>query len=190
MNPQGYLNRIYVAKGGDIKTRIIYEYHDAIVSGHPSVSRTIASVLSKFYFPDVKPFVQNYLDNCIICKIAKMIQHKKAAADPLPVPPHPFHTSCGMDFITEFPNCSGFDTILVIIDHLTRLGQFIPCKSTITAKETAELFLKEIVCLHGVPGIIVSNRDPHLLVLGHTLESTRYQIEYVYCQTATDRWII
>ena len=154
-----YLGRIYIPKGGDIKRRIVYECHDAVVSGHPSVNRTIASVSSKFYFPDVKSFVKNYIDNCIICKRAKSIQQKKAATDPLPVPPHPWHT-CGMDFITEFPKCCGFDTILVVIDHLTRLGHFIPCKSTITAAETAELFLKEIVRLHGVPRIIVSDRDP------------------------------
>ena len=88
-----------------------------------------------------------------------MIQQKKAAVDPLPVPPHPWHT-CGMDFITDLPNCSGYDSILVVIDHLTRLAHFIPCKSKITAKETAELFLKEIVRLHGIPRVIVSDRDP------------------------------
>ena len=154
-----YLDRIYIPKGGEIKRRIIYECHDAIVSGHPSVNRTIASVMSKFYFPDVRLFVKNYVDDCIICKRAKMIQQKKAAVDPLPVPPHPWHT-CGMDFITDLPDCSGYDSILVVIDHLTRLAHFIPCKSTITAKEVAELFLKEIVRLHGIPIIIVSDRDP------------------------------
>ena len=154
-----YLDWIYIPKGGEIKRRIIYECHDAIVSGHPSVNRTIASVMSKFYFPDVRLFVKHYVDGCIICKRAKMIQQKKAAVDPLPVPPHPWHT-CGMDFITDLPDCSGYDSIMVVIDHLTRLAHFIPCKSTITAKVTAELFLKEIVRLHGIPIIIVSDRDP------------------------------
>ena len=69
---------IYVPKGGEIKRRIIYECHDASVSGHPPISRTIASVLSKFYFPEVKPFLKNYIDNCIVCKRAKMILQKKA----------------------------------------------------------------------------------------------------------------
>ena len=44
-----YLDRIYIPKEGEIKRRIIYECHDAIVSGHPSVNRTIAAfVMSKF----------------------------------------------------------------------------------------------------------------------------------------------
>ena len=67
-----------------------------------------------------------------------------------------------MDFITEL---NMWYELLVIIDHLTRLAQFIQCKSTITAKETAELFLKEIVRLHRVPRIIVSDRDPQFTSL-------------------------
>ena len=64
------------------------------------------------------------------------------------------------NIITDLPDCSGYDSILVVINHLTSLAHFIPCKSTITAKETAELFLKEIVRLHGIPRVIVSDRDP------------------------------
>lgn len=154
-----YLNRIYIPKGGELKRRIIYEFHDAAMAGHPSVNRTTANVLSKFFFPDIRTFIKDYVENCIICKRAKSIQQNKVATDPLPVPPHPWHT-CGMDFITELPLCEGFDAILVVVDHMTRLAHFLPCNSTITAKETAELFLKEIIRLHGIPKVIVSDRDP------------------------------
>ena len=95
-----YLDRIYIPKGGEIKRRSIYECHDAIVSGHPLVNKNIACVMSKFDFLDVRLFVNNYVDECIICKRAKMIQLKKASADPLLVPPDPWHT-CGMDFICD-----------------------------------------------------------------------------------------
>ena len=154
-----YLSRIYVPKGGDLKRRILYEFHDASMAGHPSVNRTIARVLSKFYFPDARVFVKNYVDECIICKRAKAIQQNKAAIDPLPVPSHPWHT-CGMDFITSLPLCSGFDSVLVVVDHLTRLAHFIPCSSTITASETADIFVKDIIRLHGIPRTIISDRDP------------------------------
>jgi hypothetical protein len=55
---------------------------------------------------------------------------------------------------------SGFDSILVVKDRLTKHTNYIPCLTTIDAPATAELFFHEIFRLHGLPKTIVSDRGP------------------------------
>jgi Chromo (CHRromatin Organisation MOdifier) domain len=50
--------------------------------------------------------------------------------------------------------------ILVVIDRLTKMARFIPTRSSVTSKETADLFLREVFRHHGLPSNIVSDRDP------------------------------
>ena len=79
---------------------------------------------------------------------------------PLQIPDAKFH-SVGMDFITQLPETSiGHDAILVIIDRLTKLVCLVPCKTTISAEGTAELFMNHWVRHYGWPKEIVSDRDP------------------------------
>nr|GFC28976.1 reverse transcriptase domain-containing protein [Tanacetum cinerariifolium] len=54
---------------------------------------------------------------------------------------------------------SGYDSILVIVDRLTKSAHFLPKKKTDSIEKLAELYLKEIVCKHGVPVSVISDRD-------------------------------
>ncbi|GJP52396.1 hypothetical protein CLOM_g11517, partial [Closterium sp. NIES-68] len=51
------------------------------------------------------------------------------------------------------------DAVLVVIDRLTKMAPFGPCRTTITAEETTHLFISVIVRLHGIPAVIISDRD-------------------------------
>lgn len=65
----------------------------------------------------------------------------------------------GMDFITGFPKTSsGYDSIWVIVDRLTKVAHFIPIKTTYSGKKLAELYMTNVICRHGVPKKIVSDR--------------------------------
>ena len=68
-----------------------------------------------------------------------------------------------MDFITDLPPSSSFDTIFVVVDRLTKMAHFVPCKKTITGEETAKLFLDNIYRYHGLPDDIVSDRGPQFI---------------------------
>jgi hypothetical protein len=55
---------------------------------------------------------------------------------------------------------SGQDAIWVIVDRLTKSAHFIPYKINDSMQKMTELYIREIVRLHGVPNSIVSDRDP------------------------------
>jgi hypothetical protein len=65
-----------------------------------------------------------------------------------------------MDFIVGLPKTqSGYDSIWVIIDRLSKVMHFIPVKTTCKGSKLAELYIARIVWLHGVPKKIVSDRE-------------------------------
>jgi hypothetical protein len=65
-----------------------------------------------------------------------------------------------MDFITGLPTSTKQnDAIMVLVDKLSKSAHFIPTKSTYKAIEIAQVFMKEVFKLHGMPKEIVSNRD-------------------------------
>ena len=64
-----------------------------------------------------------------------------------------------MDFIEKLPMSNGSDTILVIIDHLTKQSIFILTVNTITSPMLAKLFVLHVFSKHGVPSHITSYRS-------------------------------
>ena len=70
-----------------------------------------------------------------------------------------------MDFITNFLSSKNlatavfYDSILVMVDKLTKYSHFIPCQKTITAKQLEYLVLDRLVRHHGLPINFITNRD-------------------------------
>src|SRR5882762_12008565 len=64
-----------------------------------------------------------------------------------------------MDFIGLFHKLKGYDYLWVVICRLTSMVHLMPVKTTIKASKLASLYMKEIVCLHGLLDTIVSDRD-------------------------------
>lgn len=63
-----------------------------------------------------------------------------------------------MDFVVDLPLSKEMATILVVIDHLTKMADFIPLKVVLTAAQIAELMVWEVFKLHRMPDDVVSDR--------------------------------
>ena len=78
---------------------------------------------------------------------------------PLLVPPaRPWHT-VGLDYLTHLHVSNGFENVLIVVDHPTRMAHFMPCTKSVIVEETAILFLHEVYRLHGLPRVLVSDRE-------------------------------
>ncbi|KAL0549299.1 hypothetical protein IC582_013780 [Cucumis melo] len=67
---------------------------------------------------------------------------------------------CSMDFIIGPPRTlKGYTVIWVFVDRLSKSAHFILEKSTYTASKWGQLYMNEIVRLHGMPILIVSDRN-------------------------------
>nr|GFC39440.1 reverse transcriptase domain-containing protein [Tanacetum cinerariifolium] len=66
-----------------------------------------------------------------------------------------------MDFGTKLPRTSsGYDTIWVIVDRLTKSAHFLPMREDDSMDKLTKLYLKEVVTRHGIHVSIISDRDP------------------------------
>ena len=66
-----------------------------------------------------------------------------------------------MNFVVQLPTTrQGYDATLVIVNRLTKRAHFIPTHTSVTAPEVAKLFFVNIFRLHGLPRVIISDRDP------------------------------
>jgi hypothetical protein len=67
-----------------------------------------------------------------------------------------------MYFIVGLPLIAHkFNSIWVIMDHLTKSTHFIPVNTNYNTQNYAEIYIARVLCLHGVPKTIVSDRGSH-----------------------------
>jgi len=67
-----------------------------------------------------------------------------------------------MDLITDLPKSVGYDTILVVIQGVTKIGHFITGSKALDAQQFANLFMRKIVRLHELPPDMITERGSQL----------------------------
>ena len=135
-------------------------HHDSLMAGHPGRAKTIELTSRSYWWPKMRKEIDRYVDNCHTCKRNRTPRHSPfGILRPLPIP-HQSWRDISMDFVTGLPWSDGFDSILVIVDRLTKMSHFIPCRSDCSARDLADLFIDKIFRLHGLPDTIISDRGP------------------------------
>ncbi|QRW23064.1 Transposon Ty3-I Gag-Pol polyprotein [Rhizoctonia solani] len=107
--------------------------------------------------------VEKFCAACMSCASSKKLTQKPyGLLKPLLVPKYPW-AQIGVDFLgplTESATLLGkFNMVCVVINHLTCMAHLIPTRLDYTARNMAKVFHANIFRLHGVPKIIISNRD-------------------------------
>jgi len=150
-------DHIKVVVPSSLIEHIIRAHHDDSLSGHFGSRKTIQLISSKYYWKTLNRDVHSYCTTCKICQLNKPARHKlRADLKPIQVS-GPFER-LGVDCMGPLTITDrGNRFIVVFIDHFTK---FIEAFATpnITALTIATLFVTQIVCRHGAPMILQSDR--------------------------------
>ncbi|KAL0539922.1 hypothetical protein IC582_024143 [Cucumis melo] len=152
--------RLCVPSDSAVKTKLLSEAHSSPFSMHPGSTKMYQDLKRVYWWRNMKREVAEFVSKCLVCQQVKAPRQKPAGLlQPLSIPEWKWE-NVSMDFITGLPRTlRGFTVIWVVVDRLTKSAHFVPGKSTYTASKWAQLYMSEIVRLHGVPVSIVSDRD-------------------------------
>ena len=154
-----------------------------------------------FWWNGMQADVADFVDaQCLVCQKTK-IEHQRSGGtlQPLDVPQWKWD-SISMDFVTHLSRSTkGHDSVWVIVDRLTKCAHFLPMNQKWSMDKLAELYVQEVVRLHGVPESIVSDRDPrftsqfwqiHLTVLAIVAGGLGNTVEDEFSVSSSDRWTV
>ncbi|KAL4032922.1 hypothetical protein IC575_006005 [Cucumis melo] len=152
--------RLCVPSDSAVKTELLSEAHSSPFSMHPGSTKMYQDLKWVYWWRNMKREVAEFVSRCLVSQQVKAPRQKPVGLlQPLSIPEWKWE-NVSMDFITGLPRTlRGFTVIWVVVDRLTKSAHFVPSKSTYTASKWAQLYMSEIMTLHGVPVSIVSDRD-------------------------------
>ncbi|KAI3762610.1 hypothetical protein L1987_53047 [Smallanthus sonchifolius] len=155
-----FANRIWVPCYGNLRELVMDEAHKSRYSIHPGSNKMYKDLKEHYWWPNMKGEIAIYVGKCLTCSKVKAEHQKPSGLLQQPEIPQWKWEQISMDFITKLPRTSsGYDTIWVVINRLTKSAHFLPIKETDKTEKLAKLYIKEIVAKHGVPISIISDRD-------------------------------
>ncbi|GKD08482.1 putative reverse transcriptase domain-containing protein [Tanacetum coccineum] len=157
---QCFEGRIWLPLFGGLRDLIMHESHKSKYSIHPGSDKMYQDLKKLYWWPNMKAEIATYVSKCLTCAKVKAEHQKPSGLLQQPEIPEWKWEKITMDFVSGLPRTpSGYDSIWVIVDRLTKSAHFLPMKKTDSIEKLAQLYLKEVVCKHGVPTSIISDRD-------------------------------
>lgn len=146
------------------RKEIIMAHHDAPQFGHPGINKTLELVQRNYTWTRMRDTVSRYISKCNSCQKNKASRHAKYGSIQHRPPPEQPWEEVTMDFITKLPQSQDglgnkFDTILVMVDRLTKYMHAVPCKETYTAENIGQLIHDRLIRYHGKPKVFITDRD-------------------------------
>jgi len=152
--------KVYVPKDEKLRTKIIRLYHNMPIGGHGGQWKIVELVTQNFWWSGIMKEVKRYVEECNACQCNKNHMEQPASKLMPNLIPEKSWTHISADFITKLPLAQGYDSILVVVDRLTKMVHFIPTIEKTSAEGLARLFRDNMWKLHGLPKSIISDRGP------------------------------
>ena len=157
----GRVARLYVPQS-HLRQQLLSEAHGIPIAGHLGRAKTLERLERHFFWPKMSAHVHLYTRTCPVCQKTKTsTQRPIGLLHPLPTPSHKWE-QVSLDLITQLPPTqgAGYDAIVVFVDRLTKRVHLAPTYTSVSAEGMAELFYDTVFKHHGVPRVLISDRDP------------------------------
>ncbi|KAK5775809.1 hypothetical protein PVK06_043751 [Gossypium arboreum] len=156
-----FKGRLCIPRNSELVSMILNEAHSSRMSIHPGSTKMYNDLKRRFWWHGMKRDISDFVSRCLICQQVKA-EHQVPSGllQPITIPEWKWDRVT-MDFVSGLPlSASKKDAIWVIVDRLTKSAHFIPVRTDFSLDKLAELYVSQIIRLHGVPISIVSDRDP------------------------------
>jgi len=156
-----FRGRVCIPEDLEVKGMILEEGHKSRFSMHPGMTKMYHDLRESFWWTGMKSDIARYVSSCLTCQKAKTEhQRPRGMLQQLEIPEWKWD-NIAMDFVTHLPRTvRNHDAIWVIVDRLTKSAHFLAMNLRMSMTKLAQMYINEIVRLHGVPLSIVSDRDP------------------------------
>ncbi|GKV34371.1 hypothetical protein SLEP1_g42748 [Rubroshorea leprosula] len=157
-------DRLCVPRNHALRGEIMGDAHYTSYTIHPGSTKMYRDLRSTFWWRNMKREIARFVSQCLTCqKVKAEHQRLPGKLQPLPIPQWKWE-NITMDFVTGLARTlKGNDSVWVIVDRLTKSAHFLPYRTGTSIEKLANMYMEEIVKLHGVPVSIVSDRDTRFL---------------------------
>ena len=154
---------VVVPAPSTLTSEIIALHHDGPEAGHLGYKKTLERVQRSFWWPGLRTEVEGYCSECAICQ-----RMKRSTVRPLGAPmpffaPHKRWEFVTCDELSGLPRTPrGNEAIWIFVDKLTKRLVSVALPKDTTSEDLAHVFIDRVVQHHGLPRVIVSDRDPRI----------------------------
>ena len=150
--------KVYVSKNDILRAEIIRLYHNILVEEHRGQWKIVELVTRNFLWPEVTKEMKRYMEGCDFCQRNKnYIEQLAGKLMPNSIPEKPWIHILA-DFITKLPLAQEYNTILVVVDQLTKIMYFILTTERTSVEGLVRLFRNNIWKLYSLSKNIISDR--------------------------------
>lgn len=144
-----------------VRSDVLQWAHCTHLTCHPGVNRTLAVLRRRLWWPTMDRDTRTFISACSICSQNKNSNSRPYSGllQPLPIPARPW-SHIALDFVTGLPSSYGNTVVLTIVDRFSKAAHFVPLPKLPSSRETADLLVRHVFRLHGIPSDIVSDRGP------------------------------
>ena len=156
-----YKDRVCVPDDDELRKAILEEAHSGSFAIHPCSTKMYQDLKMSFWWSGMKRDVSEFVTKCMVCQRVKA-EHQVPSGllQPIRIPEWKWDRIT-MDFVVGLPLTGRkHDSVWVVVDRLTKSAHFLLVRTDYSLDKLAELYIKEIVRLHGIPISIISDRDP------------------------------
>nr|GEZ64314.1 putative reverse transcriptase domain-containing protein [Tanacetum cinerariifolium] len=137
-------NRSWLPCYDNLRALIMHESHKSKYYVHPGSEKMYQDLKQLYWWPNIKANIATYVSKCLTCLRMKAEHQNPSSLLVQPEIPQWKWDNITMDFVTKLPmTSSGYDTIWMIVDRLTKSAHFLPMREDDSMDKLTKLYLKE-----------------------------------------------